>query len=81
MRYMTIRKFASESGYSEDAIRSKIRDGIWRFGEIWYRAPDDWKGSKLRAAKDIEYQKEKWADEQKRTTERNAWVRDLRASL
>ncbi|NAO52414.1 excisionase [Pseudomonas syringae] len=40
MRYMTIRKFASESGYSEDAIRSKIRDGIWRLGEIWYRAPD-----------------------------------------
>lgn len=40
MRYMTIRKFASESGYSEDAIRSKIRDGIWRLGEIWFRAPD-----------------------------------------
>lgn len=40
MRYMTIRKFASESGYSEDAIRSKIRDGIWRLGEIWYKAPD-----------------------------------------
>ncbi len=40
MRYMTVRKFASESGYSEDAIRSKIRDGIWRLGEIWLKAPD-----------------------------------------
>jgi len=40
MRYMTVRKFASESGYSVDAIRSKIRDGIWRLGEIWNRAPD-----------------------------------------
>jgi hypothetical protein len=40
MRYMAIRKIASESGYSEGAIRSKIRDGVWRLGEIWYQAPD-----------------------------------------
>ncbi|TRO38591.1 excisionase [Pseudomonas sp. ALS1131] len=40
MRYMTVRKFAVESGYTEDAIRSKIRDGIWRLGEVWIRAPD-----------------------------------------
>lgn len=40
MRYVTVRKFASESGYTEDAIRSKIRDGIWRLGEIWIKAPD-----------------------------------------
>lgn len=40
MRYMTIRKFAQETGYSEDAIRSKIRDGIWRLGYVWMRAPD-----------------------------------------
>ena len=42
MRYMTVRKFASESGYTEDAIRSKIRDGVWRLGEIWVKAPDGW---------------------------------------
>ncbi|MDF5875547.1 hypothetical protein P4204_03160 [Pseudomonas aeruginosa] len=35
MRYLTVKKFASESGYTEDAVRSKIRDGVWRFGEIW----------------------------------------------
>ncbi|MGR3967534.1 excisionase [Pseudomonas sp. 910_23] len=40
MRYVTVRKFASESGYSEDAIRSKLRDGIWLLGEIWIKAPD-----------------------------------------
>lgn len=40
MRYLTVRKFASESGYTEDAIRSKIRDGVWRLGEIWLKAPD-----------------------------------------
>ncbi|WP_232477554.1 excisionase [Pseudomonas aeruginosa] len=40
MRYLTVKKFASESGYTEDAVRSKIRDGIWRLGEIWKKAPD-----------------------------------------
>lgn len=40
LRYLTIRKFATESGYSENAVRSKIHDGIWREGQEWKRAPD-----------------------------------------
>ncbi len=40
LRYLTIPKFALESGYTEDAIRSKIRDGIWPQDEIWHKAPD-----------------------------------------
>jgi hypothetical protein len=40
LRYVTISKFATESGYTEDAIRSKIRDGIWRESQEWRRAPD-----------------------------------------
>ena len=40
LRYVTIPKFAAESGYTEDAIRLKIRDGIWREGQEWKRAPD-----------------------------------------
>lgn len=40
LRYVTIPKFATESGYTEGAIRSKIRDGIWREGREWKRAPD-----------------------------------------
>lgn len=40
LRYVTISKFAAESGYTEDAIRTKIRDGIWREGQEWRRAPD-----------------------------------------
>ena len=40
IRYVTIPKFATESGYTENAIRSKIRDGIWREGQEWKRAPD-----------------------------------------
>lgn len=40
LRYLTIPKFSAESGYTEDAIRTKIRDGIWADGEVWIKAPD-----------------------------------------
>ena len=40
LRYVTISKFALESGYTENAIRAKIRDGIWTEGEVWIKAPD-----------------------------------------
>jgi hypothetical protein len=40
LRYVTISKFAIESGYSEDAIRTKIRDGIWPEDQVWKKAPD-----------------------------------------
>lgn len=40
LRYVTISKFAAESGYSEDAIRTKIRDGIWPENKVWKKAPD-----------------------------------------
>ncbi|WP_426234339.1 excisionase [Pseudomonas sp. TWP3-2] len=40
MRYLTVRKFASESGYTEAAVRSKIADGTWRKDYVWRKAPD-----------------------------------------
>lgn len=40
VRYLTISKFALESGYTENAIRTKIRDGVWREGAEWVKAPD-----------------------------------------
>lgn len=40
MRYLTIRKFASESGYTEAAVRSKIADGTWLKDQVWRHAPD-----------------------------------------
>jgi hypothetical protein len=40
MRYLTVRKFSSESGYTEAAIRSKIADGTWIEDRVWRRAPD-----------------------------------------
>jgi len=41
LRYLTIAKFATESGYTEDAIRAKIKNGVWLEGIVWTRAPDD----------------------------------------
>jgi hypothetical protein len=40
MRYLTIRKFSSESGYTEAAIRAKIQDGTWMKDYVWRKAPD-----------------------------------------
>lgn len=40
MRYMTVRKFSSESGYTEAAVRSKIADGTWEKDYVWRKAPD-----------------------------------------
>ena len=39
-RYMTISAFSTASGYTEDAIRTKIRDGIWSEDKVWKKAPD-----------------------------------------
>lgn len=35
LRFVTIAKFAAESGYTEKAIRGKIYDGTWNQGEVW----------------------------------------------
>jgi hypothetical protein len=40
LRYVTISKFSAESGYTEDAVRTKIRDGIWPENKVWKKAPD-----------------------------------------
>lgn len=40
IRYKTVKQFAAESGYSESAIRAKIRDGVWVKGLVWIAAPD-----------------------------------------
>ena len=40
MRYVTVRKFSSESGYTEAAIRAKIADGTWLMDYVWRKAPD-----------------------------------------
>ena len=39
-RFPTIRRFATLTGYSEAAIRSKIQRGDWPQGHVWVRTPD-----------------------------------------
>jgi hypothetical protein len=36
----TIEKFSAESGYTPDALRSKIKRGDWLEGQVWIKAPD-----------------------------------------
>ncbi len=40
MRYVTIEKASDLTGYTPDAIRSKIKRGDWLEGAVWHRAPD-----------------------------------------
>jgi hypothetical protein len=40
MRFATVEKFSELSGYTPDAIRSKIKRGDWIQGHEWQRAPD-----------------------------------------
>ena len=40
VRYMAIKRFADWSGYTPDAIRTKVRDGVWLEGLEFKRAPD-----------------------------------------
>lgn len=40
IKYVSIKKFSELSGYTEDAIRTKIRDGIWLEGKVWLKALD-----------------------------------------
>lgn len=40
MKWVLIKVLARESGYTEDAIRSKIRKGVWRESVHYLKAPD-----------------------------------------
>ena len=40
LRFVTIDKFSNLSGYSPDAVRSKIKRGDWLEGQVFIKAPD-----------------------------------------
>lgn len=40
INWITVAKHAAETGYTEDAINTKIRDGVWLEGKVWKHAPD-----------------------------------------
>lgn len=39
-QWVLIKRFAEITGYSENAVRHKIKGGVWIEGRIWRRAPD-----------------------------------------
>ena len=40
MNWVRIKKFVDLSGYSEQAVRAKIKKGVWLMGKHWRKAPD-----------------------------------------
>ena len=40
LRYVLIKKFCEETGYSEDAVNSKIKRGDWEEDKVWIKGPD-----------------------------------------
>jgi hypothetical protein len=40
LKYVTVDKFAADSGYSPDAIRNKIQRGVWLENRQYKKAPD-----------------------------------------
>lgn len=40
MNWVVIRKLAELTGYTEDAIRSKMKKGVWRESVHFRKAPD-----------------------------------------
>jgi hypothetical protein len=40
MKWVLINKVIELIGYTDDAIRAKIKKGVWRSGIHWKKAPD-----------------------------------------
>ena len=38
--WVLVKRLAEITGYSENAIRHKVKSGVWVEGRIWRRAPD-----------------------------------------
>ncbi len=40
-RWVLIQKVVEETGYTEDAVRAKKKNGVWLEGIHWRKAPDN----------------------------------------
>ncbi len=40
MSLVLIKKVVEQTGYTEQAIRAKIKKGVWPQGVLWNKAPD-----------------------------------------
>jgi hypothetical protein len=41
VQWVTVAKFAELTGYSEDAVRAKLKTGVWLLGKHYRKAPDN----------------------------------------
>ncbi|WP_257294862.1 hypothetical protein [Endozoicomonas sp. YOMI1] len=41
IEWITVKKMAEETGYTEKAIRKKVSKGNWPQGLVWRHAPDN----------------------------------------
>ncbi|WP_326543494.1 excisionase [Pseudorhodoferax sp.] len=39
-QWVLIKRFAEITGYSENAVRHKVKNGTWIEGRLWRKAPD-----------------------------------------
>ncbi|WP_398491381.1 excisionase [Variovorax sp.] len=39
-QWVLVNRFAEITGYSQNAVRHKIKGGVWIEGRIWRKAPD-----------------------------------------
>lgn len=37
---LLVKRFAEVTGYSENAVRHKVKNGTWVQGRLWRKAPD-----------------------------------------
>lgn len=40
VNWVTIKKFSELTGYTEDAVRAKLANGVWLESALWKKAPD-----------------------------------------
>lgn len=39
-QWVLVKRFAEITGYSENAVRHKVKNGTWIQGRLWRKAPD-----------------------------------------
>ena len=38
LRFVTVATFCEMSGYTDEAVKAKRRDGVWIQGKVWVKA-------------------------------------------
>jgi len=41
INFVTIDKFCSDTGYTKNAVRAKIKNGVWLKDQVWVKAKDN----------------------------------------